>query len=298
VIEVREGRRSPYRVRRLEGKLSASFRIKAAAELQDALWRRWGDHDEPLLGEYIVDFFPKWAQGQRDGIQLVIARDIGGVRDVIARAHDSEVTISTYPTVQAPSTHSQPNSRSPETTSRLVRSRPRLGDDPALVRAQPATQLRPSASNWARSARSTHPRLSTDNGGVSGRVLRQPTRTRAAADASMPQLGWCPWLSSAPSVTTTISSQKPLRRVYDLRHTFATFALRAGISTFDLSRYMCASLAMIDRHYGHLARDGRHYAIKLLDAFIEPEAVNVHAVDAAWTSEASTVVHSDNGKTS
>jgi hypothetical protein len=32
----------------------------------------------------------------------------------------------------------------------------------------------------------------------------------------------------------------PLRRVYDLRHTFATFALRAGISTFDLSRYMGA----------------------------------------------------------
>jgi integrase len=49
----------------------------------------------------------------------------------------------------------------------------------------------------------------------------------------------------------------PLRRVYDLRHTFPTFALRAGISTFDLSRYMGTSLAMIDRHYGHLARDGR-----------------------------------------
>jgi integrase len=31
---------------------------------------------------------------------------------------------------------------------------------------------------------------------------------------------------------------EPLRRIYDLRHTFATFALRAGISTFDLSRYM------------------------------------------------------------
>ena len=53
----------------------------------------------------------------------------------------------------------------------------------------------------------------------------------------------------------------PLRRVYDLRHTFATFALRAGISTFDLSRYMGASLTMIDRHYGHLARDGREHAI-------------------------------------
>jgi integrase len=50
---------------------------------------------------------------------------------------------------------------------------------------------------------------------------------------------------------------KPLRRVYDLRHTFATFALRAGLSTFDLYRYMGASLTMIDRRYGHLARDGR-----------------------------------------
>jgi hypothetical protein len=50
---------------------------------------------------------------------------------------------------------------------------------------------------------------------------------------------------------------EPLRRIYDLRHTFATFALRAGISTFELSRYMGASLTMIDRHHGHLARDGR-----------------------------------------
>jgi integrase len=58
---------------------------------------------------------------------------------------------------------------------------------------------------------------------------------------------------------------EPLRRIYDPRHTFATFALRAGISTFDLSRYMGASRTMIDRHYGHLARDGREHAIRLLD---------------------------------
>jgi integrase len=90
----------------------------------------------------------------------------------------------------------------------------------------------------------------------------------------------------------------PLRRVYDLRHTFATFALRAGISTFDLSRYMGASLTMIDRHYGHLARDGRDHAINLLDAFTGSDAVNVHAVDAAWTSETPTGVHADNGKAS
>jgi integrase len=67
---------------------------------------------------------------------------------------------------------------------------------------------------------------------------------------------------------------EPLRRIYDLRHTFATFALRAGISTFDLSRYMGASLTMIDRHYGHLARDGREHAIRLLDT-LNQSAVDV-----------------------
>ena len=53
---------------------------------------------------------------------------------------------------------------------------------------------------------------------------------------------------------------------------------------------------MIDRHYGHLARDGREHAITLLDAFTGSETVDVHAVDAAWTLEGSTAVHTDNGK--
>ena len=75
----------------------------------------------------------------------------------------------------------------------------------------------------------------------------------------------------------------PLRRIYDLRHTFATFALRAGMSTFDLSRYMGASLTMIDRHYGHLAKDRRQYAIELLDTYTE---ATVHAVDTRWTANA------------
>jgi len=79
----------------------------------------------------------------------------------------------------------------------------------------------------------------------------------------------------------------PLRRVYDLRHTFATFALRAGISTFDLSRYMGASLTMIDRHYGHLARDGREHAIRLLDALSAAERPPWTLVDARWTPEQS-----------
>jgi integrase len=37
---------------------------------------------------------------------------------------------------------------------------------------------------------------------------------------------------------------EPVHRLYDLRHTFATFALRAGVSTFELSRYMGTSLTM------------------------------------------------------
>jgi hypothetical protein len=38
---------------------------------------------------------------------------------------------------------------------------------------------------------------------------------------------------------------------------------------------MGASLAMIDRHYGHLARHGREHAVALLDALA--------ADDRAWT---------------
>jgi len=86
----------------------------------------------------------------------------------------------------------------------------------------------------------------------------------------------------------------PLRRVYDLRHTFATFALRAGISTFDLSRYMGASLTMIDRHYGHLARDGREHAIRLLDALDAGERPPWTLVDARWTPPQQNGVTSDN----
>jgi len=87
---------------------------------------------------------------------------------------------------------------------------------------------------------------------------------------------------------------EPLRRVYDLRHTFATFALRAGISTFDLSRYMGASLTMIDRHYGHLARDGREHAIRLLDELSAGQRPPWTVVDAAWTPTPATTASRDN----
>jgi integrase len=47
------------------------------------------------------------------------------------------------------------------------------------------------------------------------------------------------------------ASLEPLRGLYDLRHTYATFALRAGVPVFAVSRFMGSSIAMIDYHYGH-----------------------------------------------
>lgn len=79
---------------------------------------------------------------------------------------------------------------------------------------------------------------------------------------------------------TTVGIE-PLRHLYDLRHTYATFALRAGVSVFAVSRFMGSSIAMIDHHYGHLARDSREHAVSLLDAL----AIE-RAVDAGWTSPA------------
>jgi integrase len=57
------------------------------------------------------------------------------------------------------------------------------------------------------------------------------------------------------------------RRFYDLRHTYATWSLAAGVDLFTLSRRMGTSLAMIDATYGHLARDADERERALLDAF-------------------------------
>jgi integrase len=56
------------------------------------------------------------------------------------------------------------------------------------------------------------------------------------------------------------------RGPYALRHTFATEALAAGVSTFELARLMGTSVAMIDRTYGHLARDSHDAILARLDA--------------------------------
>jgi integrase len=57
------------------------------------------------------------------------------------------------------------------------------------------------------------------------------------------------------------------RRIYDMRHTFATWSLAAGMSIFTLARRMGTSVQMIDETYGHLARDADEQDRDMLDAY-------------------------------
>lgn len=72
------------------------------------------------------------------------------------------------------------------------------------------------------------------------------------------------------------------RRPYDLRHTYATFSIAAGVSLFALARRMGTSLEMIDKTYGHLAPDADEYELGLLDAFdAQTSTADGHLLDTA-----------------
>jgi len=57
------------------------------------------------------------------------------------------------------------------------------------------------------------------------------------------------------------------RRPYDLRHSFATWALAAGVPAYDVARYMGTSVRMLDLTYGHLVKGSERVAVSRLDAF-------------------------------
>jgi hypothetical protein len=57
---------------------------------------------------------------------------------------------------------------------------------------------------------------------------------------------------------------------------------------------MGTSLTMIDRHYGHLARDGREHAIRLLDELSAGQRPRWTLVDVAWTSKPAVAANLDN----
>jgi hypothetical protein len=51
---------------------------------------------------------------------------------------------------------------------------------------------------------------------------------------------------------------------------------------------------MADRHYGHLARDGREHAIRLLDQLSVGKRPRWTLVDVAWTPEPAFAASADN----
>jgi integrase len=75
------------------------------------------------------------------------------------------------------------------------------------------------------------------------------------------------------------------RRIYDMRHTFATWSLAAGMSIFTLARRMGTSVQMIDQTYGHLARDADDYDRGLLDAYDRAEEGFGHVVGRLSSDE-------------
>jgi integrase len=55
---------------------------------------------------------------------------------------------------------------------------------------------------------------------------------------------------------------------YALRHTYASFAIAAGIPLFELARFMGTSVEQIDRTYGHLLPDALDRTRSALNAFV------------------------------
>jgi integrase len=61
----------------------------------------------------------------------------------------------------------------------------------------------------------------------------------------------------------------PPRRIYDLRSTFASQALAAGVSVFEFARIMGTSVRMIERHYGALLQGSGEAIRGKLDAYLD-----------------------------
>ena len=58
------------------------------------------------------------------------------------------------------------------------------------------------------------------------------------------------------------------RSPYALRHTYATFAIAAGVSLFELARFMGTSVDQIDKTYGHLLPDALDRTRTALDDYL------------------------------
>ena len=66
-------------------------------------------------------------------------------------------------------------------------------------------------------------------------------------------------------------------RVYDLRSTFASNALAAGITVYELARLMGTSVSMIEAHYGALIDTARESLLEPASKDSPSEALASHS---------------------
>jgi excisionase family DNA binding protein len=60
-------------------------------------------------------------------------------------------------------------------------------------------------------------------------------------------------------------------RIYDLRSTFASNALAAGITVYELARIMGTSVSMIEAHYGALLDSAHESLLDRLETYAPPQ---------------------------
>ena len=75
------------------------------------------------------------------------------------------------------------------------------------------------------------------------------------------------WIPAVRAAGFTDAEGKATKRIYDLRHTFATFAIHALVPSFIIARVMGTSEAMLRKHYGHLLPDTDALVVERLNAY-------------------------------
>ena len=79
------------------------------------------------------------------------------------------------------------------------------------------------------------------------------------------------WLPAVRAAGFVDADGKATKRIYDLRHTFATFAIHALVPSFIIARMMGTSEAMLRKHYGHLLPDTDDLVRERLNAWEAPD---------------------------
>ena len=165
----------------------------------------------------------------------------------------------------------------------------RLGELQALKWADIDLRERTLSVNRTLSAVNGGPVFTPPKTSKSRRQVPLSRRASAALDALPPRLD-TPLLFPAPEgglldldnfrrrewdpAIVAANIAKPAR-IYDLRSTFASNALAAGVTVFELAKIMASSVRMIERHYGALldgAGAGISGRLDALEAQLERDA--------------------------